>query len=102
MGGVSERKTLTNGEVLKLVSFIVFAAAAWYRMEYRFDKTTDEMLARLDKHIIQYQYERESLLVQLTELKQGYKDVQLELNELKNREFLRPSGPTIETKRRYR
>jgi len=97
---ISEKKLLTNNEVIKLVGAVFLVASAWVRMEYKFNETTDELLKKIDSHILSDGYEKAAMNKEISELREQVKALETGAQEFIKNEFIKPSEPEIQAKRK--
>lgn len=97
---ISEKKLLTNNEVIKLVGGVVIVASAWIRMEYKFNETTNEVLKKIDSHILADGFEKAAMGREISELREQVKELQTGAQEFIKHEFLKPAEPEIQARRK--
>lgn len=100
MSSISEKKLLTNNEVIKLIGVVIVVASAWIRMEYKFNETTQELLKKMDAHILADGYEKAAIIKEVAELREQVNSLQRDAEEYIKSEFVRPSEPKLEARRR--
>jgi len=100
MSTISEKKLLTNNEVIKLVGGVIVVASSWIRMEYKFNETTAELLKKVDNHILSAGYEKDAMAKEISELREQVKTLELSAQEFIKNEFIKPSEPEIQGKRK--
>jgi len=91
MPSVTEKKLLTNGEVIRLITVTVFAASLWFRLEYKSDEASEKILKKIDEHMLSDKFEKQIMSTEIAVIKEQIKDIQIELKQIPNREFVRPS-----------
>jgi len=95
MPSVTEKKLLTNGEVIRLITVTVFAASLWFRLEYKSDEASEKILKKIDEHMLSDKFEKQIMSTEITVIKEQIKDIQIELKQMPKREFVRPSNVEI-------
>lgn len=96
---ITEKKLLTNNEVIKLISFVIVIASAWYRLEFKFDEAQKEIIKKIDEHIIRDGYEKDNMRSEIYELRKRISQIEDEAKEYLKTEFVKPEEPRIKTNR---
>lgn len=88
----SEKKLLSNGEVIKLITAVVVASSIWFRMEQKFDQNSERILKKIDEHMLSDKFEKQIMSNEIAILRAEIKEVKSDLNTAKQKsEFVRPS-----------
>lgn len=102
MSSISEKKLLTNSEVIRLIGGIILIVSAWGRMEYKFNETTFQLLKKMDEHITIDREEKKAINKDISQLQEKLSTLQIDAKEYFKNEFIRPSEPKFENERRGR
>ncbi|MFA7287656.1 MAG: hypothetical protein WC055_02135 [Melioribacteraceae bacterium] len=84
----------------KAVIWAFFVGAAWQRLEYKIDETTEKVIKKIDEHIISDKFEKQMLSNELSQLRSMVEDVQDQVKQINPNAFVRPDEVRIQTKRR--
>ena len=96
---IAEKKWLTNYEVVKALGIVLIAASAWFRLEYKIDRATDNVLKKIDEHVAVDKEQKDRFNEQISELRQAITQIQSDAKEYLKNEYLRPEEPTIKRRR---
>lgn len=89
-----------NSPYIKLILGAFVIGGAWARLEYKSNELGEQILKKIDEHIIADGYEKRALQLTINQLSQRLDKAEELVLGAVQKEFIRPSETRLENKKR--